>query len=337
MTYCGAPSKGALKLNSLRLEPQPALSWASSPRSRRKGTVFPEHPGVLLGVDQSVDKTLEALGADDVEVTGELLPGADASAEEVSEGQLDGAAVGEAPVELQAVLLAVAKGADELAHRDLSLAHLGGLHWAHHLAVALDDVALEHLPVGSTDHLGFLGSGLAGLDVVAGSLALGGQRVDRRQLQTLVFRAAEALAGGGGGNVEFLDQNVEGLDHQGPGFRLAAEQLSGGGTHFLQGHVGGRQGASLFEHIPKAAGVHRQDAGVASHHGIAHISQEPGHVAHGFTHPLRAVEGNADRAEARGKHDAHIRIGLETPENPAQEALAALPWATVATEAAKAT
>ena len=280
-----------------------------------------KHPAVFDRVDQRVHQAVEALGADDVEVAGELFAGADAPAQEMAEGQLHGPAVGEAPVELLAILLAVAQGADELPHRELALAHLGGFHRADHLGIALDDVAFKHLAVGGAHHLGLLGAGehLAHDEALG---ALGGQGVGCRQLQALVFGAAQALAGRRRGHVQFLDQHVEAVDHQLAGFRQILEQVSGGGAHLLQGHVGGGQGAALFEHIPQAAGVHGQDAGIARNHGVAHVAQEPGQVANRFLHPLGPVDPDADGVEARRQHDAHIGIAA-SPFQQARDQVAA--------------
>ena len=150
----------------------------------------------------------------------------------MAEGQLHRPAVGEAAVELLAILLAVAEGSDELPHRELALAQLGGFHRTDHLGVSLGNIALKHLAIGGAHYLGLLGAGehLAHDEALG---ALGGQGVGRRQLQALVFGAAEALASRRGGNLQFLDQHVEAVDHQLACFRQILEQVGGGGAHLL--------------------------------------------------------------------------------------------------------
>ena len=98
------------------------------------------------------------MDADDVEVAGEFLTGADAATEEVAEGQLNRPAIGEAAEKLLAIFLAVAEGTNEFPHRQLALTHLGGFDRAGRLAVGLGDVALEHLAVGGPNHFGLLGT-----------------------------------------------------------------------------------------------------------------------------------------------------------------------------------
>jgi hypothetical protein len=190
-----------------------------------------------------------------------------------------------------------------------------------HLGIALDDVALENLAVGSPDHFSFLGARQAGPHHEALGPS-GGQGIDRRQLEALVHRTAQPLAGGGGGHLQFLEQDVEAVDHQLAGFRLFAEQTRGRGTHLLQGHVGGGQGAGLLEHIPQAAGIDGKDARVAGHHRIAHVAQEPGHVPEGLAHPIRAIDTHGDGVETAGQHHPHIGIGLDSLEHPSQQTLA---------------
>ena len=138
-------------------------------------------------------------------------------------------------------------------------------------------------------------------------------------MQALVFRAANPLAGGGGGNLQFLNQDVEVLDDQLASSWVVFQETGCGSPHFLQGHVGGSQGAGLLKHVPQAAGVHRQDAGVTCHQGIAHVAQEPGEVADGFFHPIGAVAANPNRAKARGQHDAHIGIAAGAIEQPGED------------------
>ena len=138
-------------------------------------------------------------------------------------------------------------------------------------------------------------------------------------MQALVFGAAKPLAGGGGGNLQFLNQDVEVLDDQLASSWGVFEKTGCGSAHFLQGHVGGRQGAGLLKHVPQAAGVHRQDAGVTCHQGIPHVAQEPGEVADGFFHPDSAVTANRNWAEPRGQYDAHIGITAGAIEQPGED------------------
>ena len=131
------------------------------------------------------------------------------------------------------------------------------------------------------------------------------------------------MAGGGGGHLQFLEQDVEAVDDQLAGLRLVAKQTGGRGTHLLQGDVGGGQGAGLLEHIPQTARVDGEDARVAGHHRVAHIAQEPGHVPEGLAHPIRAIDPHGDGVEAAGQHNAHIGVGLNSLKHAAQQALAA--------------
>ena len=98
------------------------------------------------------------MDADDVEVAGEFLTGADAATEEVAEGQLNRPAIGEAAEKLLAIFLAVAEGADEFPHGKLALAHLAGFNRAGRLAVCLGDVPFKNLAVGGPNHFGLLGT-----------------------------------------------------------------------------------------------------------------------------------------------------------------------------------
>ena len=72
--------------------------------------------GVFRGIHQHIHQTVEALVAEDRERLAEFLEGADAPAEEVAVSQFHHAAVDETVVELLAVFLAAAKGANEFAH-----------------------------------------------------------------------------------------------------------------------------------------------------------------------------------------------------------------------------
>ena len=235
----GSAFKGGAETEQLAVRtPTSALLGLFTDVPQVGNGLFAKHPAVFERVDQRIHQALQTLGADDVEVAGELLAGADAPAEEVAEGQFHGPAVGEAPVELLAILLAVAEGADEFPHRELALAHLGGFHRAHHLGIALGDVALKHLAVGGAHHFGLLGAG----EHLAHDEALGpfgGQGVGGGQLQALVLGAAQALAGRRSCNVQFLEQHVEAGNHQLAGFRQILEQVGRGGPHLLQGNVGG--------------------------------------------------------------------------------------------------
>ena len=222
-------------------------------------------------------------------------------------GQLHHAAVDESIVELLAVFLAAAEGADEFAHRNLPLAHLAGLAGAGALGITLDDVALEHLAVGGADDLALFGAGKAWTHLEQ-LTAFGCEGIDRRQLQTLLHAAALPLLGAGGGDRQLLEQHVEAIDRQLSGFGAVPQQLSGSGPHLLQRHIGGRQGAILQKDVPQPPGVHRQDAGISCHQGISDVAQEPAHVAHGLAHEGRAVLGHTDGVEACGQHHAHVGI-----------------------------
>ena len=125
---------------------------------------FAEDPRVFHGVDQGIHQAIEALLCDDREILAELLKGAHTPTQEMAEGQLHSTGVGKTAEELLAILLAAAKGTNEFAHRDLTLGHLGGLHLAGSLGIGLGNVALEHLPVGSTNDLGLLNTREVGLD-----------------------------------------------------------------------------------------------------------------------------------------------------------------------------
>ena len=98
------------------------------------------------------------------------------------------------------------------------------------------------------------------------------------------------------------------MDHKLAGLRIVFAEAGGCGAHFLQGHVGGCQGAGLLQHIPKATGVYGQDAGVSCHQGVAHVAEKPGHVAQGLAHPIGAVAPHGDRAEAGWQHYPHVGI-----------------------------
>ena len=149
------------------------------------------------------------------------------------------------------------------------------------------------------------------------------QGVDRRQLEPLIHGAAEALAGRGGGHLQFLEEHIEAIDHQLAGFGLTLEQPCGSSAHLLQGHIRGREGAGLLKDVAQPAGVHRQDAGVTGHHGIAHVAEEPGQVADRLLHPLRAVAPHADRCEAGGQNHPHIGVTAGTFEQPGEDVAAA--------------
>ena len=143
--------------------------------------------------------------------------------------------------------------------------------------------------------------------------------IDGRKLQALLNAAAKALLGAGGGNGQLLQQNVEALDRQLAGFGAIPQQFSAGGTHLLQSHIGGRQRAVLQQDVPQPARVHRKDAGITRHQGVAHITQEPAHVAHGFAHEGRAVLGHADGIETCGQNNPYIRIATGEVEQPGQK------------------
>ena len=72
--------------------------------------------GVFRGVHQHIHQAIEALVAEDGKRLPEFLKGADASAEEVAISQFHHTAVDETVVELLAVFLAAAKGANEFTH-----------------------------------------------------------------------------------------------------------------------------------------------------------------------------------------------------------------------------
>ena len=282
---------------------------------------FAEDAGIFHAVDQGIHQTAEALAADDGEILAELLDRTHPPTEEVAEGQLHNTAVGEAAVELALVFLAAPEGPDEFPHRQLALAHLGGFDGADHLGVGLGDVPLKHLAVGGPDHFGLFAAGEAGAHHEAlGSLSSEG--VDRRQLQALVHGAAEPCAAGGGGNLQFLEQHVEVVDDEVARLRLPLEQASAGSPHLLQGHVGGGQRAGFFEHVPQAAGVDGQDAGIAGNDGVADVAQEPGQVADRLLHPLGAVAADADRSEAGRQDHPHIGIATGAFKQPAQQVAA---------------
>ena len=127
-------------------------------------------------------------------------------------------------------------------------------------------------------------------------------------MQALTFRAAEALPGAWCGHLQFGEQHVEVLDHQLAGLGIVFAEAGGCGAHFLQGHIGSRQGAGLLQYVAQAAGVHGQDAGVSCHQGVAHIAEEPAHVAQRLAHPIGAVTAHGNRAEASGQHNPYIGV-----------------------------
>ena len=123
---------------------------------------LPKGLGVFRGIHQHIHQTVEALVAEDRERLAEFLEGADAPAEEVAVSQFHHTAVDETVVELLAIFLAAAEGANEFTHGDLSLGDSTGFVRTGGLGVALGDVALKHLAVGGADDFCFFCSGQTG-------------------------------------------------------------------------------------------------------------------------------------------------------------------------------
>ena len=220
-----SPIKGGAEVEQLAVgAPAGALLRFGAQVAQERNRLFPEGLGVFGGVHQHIHQAVQTLVAEDGEGLAELLQGADSAAEEMAVSQLHHPAVDVTVVELLAVFLAAAKGADEFAHRDLALHHLAGFHAARGLGVALGDVAFEHLAVGTADDFRLFSSGEARthLEQLA---PFGGQGIDRRQLQALLHAAALALLGAGGGNGQLLQQDVEAIDRQLAGFRPISKQL----------------------------------------------------------------------------------------------------------------
>ena len=174
------------------------------------------------------------------------------------------------------------------------------------------------MPIGRTNHLGFLAACQARLHHKALG-PLGGEGIDRWQLQALIDGAAEPLSGRGGGNFKLLEQNVEAINHQLAGRGLSLEKGGSSGPHLLQGYVGGAQGAGFFEYILEAAGIDGQDARIASNDCITDVAQEPRQVAHGFFHPFGAVATHGNRTEAWGQHDPHVRVSRSAFKEPSEQ------------------
>ena len=127
------------------------------------------------------------------------------------------------------------------------------------------------------------------------------------------------MTGRGSGHRQLTNQHIEVIDQQLATFGQILQQTGACGTHLLEGHVGGGQGAGLLQDVPQTAGIYSQDAGVAGHQGIAHVAQEPGQVADGFLHPLGAVATNRNRAEAGGQHHSHIGIAASAVQQTAKQ------------------
>ena len=129
---------------------------------------FTKYLGIFHGVNQGINQASKALLGNDREISTELFNGTNPPTQEVAEGQFHHTAVGEAAVKLLEILVAAAQAANEFAHGDLTLAQLGGLHRADHLAIALDDVSLKNLAVGGANHLGLLAAGHGCLEHITG-------------------------------------------------------------------------------------------------------------------------------------------------------------------------
>ena len=100
----------------------------------------------------------------------------------------------------------------------MALADSAGLIGTGSLGVALGDVALKHLAVGGTDDFCLLGTRQTRPHFKQ-LASLGGQGVDRRQLQALLHRTPLALLGAGSRDGQLLQQHVEAVDGHLTGFR----------------------------------------------------------------------------------------------------------------------
>ena len=153
----GSTLEGGAEVEQLAVgTPASTLLGFSSEIPQERNSFLTEGLGIFRGIDQYIHQTIQALGAEDGEGFAELLKRTDAPAKEMAIGQLHHAAVNETIVELLAVFLAAAKGADEFTHRDLALHHLADLACTGGLGIPLGDVTFEHLPVGGADDFRFL-------------------------------------------------------------------------------------------------------------------------------------------------------------------------------------
>ena len=60
-----------------------------------------------------------------------------------------------------------------------------------------------------------------------------------------------AALASGGVERQLLEQDVEAANQELAGFRQIPQQFGHTGTHFLQRDIGGSQGATLFQDIPR--------------------------------------------------------------------------------------